>query len=138
MDVAGVEADGRQAGADLIHEWCWPAEVCDCVARWPEIGEQRRGETSGTVEVATLEVVGVWAAVADVGAHVRERGKERAGFGGEGVVAAAAGAVEPPDLSVGMLLRQGMQHGEDRGNPDACADQQYGRVGLVEDERASR
>jgi hypothetical protein len=37
-----------------------------------------------------------------------------------------------------MLRRQRVEHGEDRGYPDAGADQQYGRVRLVEDEGASR
>ena len=79
---------------------------------------------------------GPWTAVADVGPHVWERSEQRAGLGGEGVVAAAACAVQPPDLSVGMLLRQRVEHGEDRGCPDAGADQQHGRVRLVEDEGA--
>jgi hypothetical protein len=123
VDVAGAEADRGQAGADLLHEWCWSAEVCLGVSRWLEFGEQRWGETTGAVEVTTFEVVWAWAAVADAGPHVWERSEERAGLRREGVVAAAACAVEPPDLSVGMLLRQRVEHGEDGGRPDANADQ---------------
>jgi hypothetical protein len=37
-----------------------------------------------------------------------------------------------------MLRCQRVEHREDRGCPDAGADQQYGRVALVEDEGSSR
>src|SRR5439155_6815330 len=100
VDLRGVEAEHGEGGADLLHELCWTAEVCVGVARWLEVGEQGGGETAGAVEVVTLQVSGSGAAVADVGADVRERREERAGLGGEGVVAAAACAVQPPDLSL--------------------------------------
>ena len=134
----GVEADRGQAGADLVHERRRPAQVCLGVAGRLELGEQRRGETACAVEVAAFEVVRAGTAVVDVGADVRERGEERAGLGGEGVVAAAACAVQPPDLPIGVLLRQRVEHGEDRGGADAGADQQDRRVGPVEDEGAAR
>ena len=59
-------------------------------------------------------------------------------LGGERVVAAAACAVQPPDLPVGMLLRERVQHGEHRGGADPGADQQDGGVATVEDEGAAR
>ena len=57
VDARGVDAHRRQTGADLVHERCRPAEVCLGVARWLELGEQRRGETARAVEVAAFEVV---------------------------------------------------------------------------------
>ena len=59
-------------------------------------------------------------------------------LGGEGLLTPAARAVQPPDLPVGMLLRQGVEHGHDRRGADAGADQQHGRMGPVEDEGAAR
>ena len=103
-----------------------------------ELDEQRRGETAGVVEVAAFDVVGARAAVADDGVHVRERCEERAGFGGEGVVAAAARAVQPPDLPLGVLLRERVEHGERWSGADARAHEQHGGLGAVEDEGAAR
>ena len=77
-------------------------------------------------------------AEAHVAPHVRERGEQRARLGRERQVAAAACAVEPPDLAAGMLRRQGVEHRQDRRRADAGADQQHGRAGLGEDEGASR
>ena len=54
------------------------------------------------------------------------------------MVLAAARAVQPPDLPLGTLLRQRLQHGEDRGGTDPGADQQQGRPRLVEEEGAAR
>jgi hypothetical protein len=126
------------AAPEVLHEWRRPAEVCVGVARWCELGEDRPGETPGPVVVPTFDVVGTWAAVADVGMHVWKRSEEPAGFGGERVVAPAARAMEPPDLSFAVFRGKRLEHGEDRGGADAGADQQYRRVGSVEDERASR
>jgi hypothetical protein len=53
------------------------------VSRWFEFGQQRRGETTGSVKVMTFEVFVTWAAVTDVGARVREGSEESAGLGGE-------------------------------------------------------
>ena len=53
------------------------------------------------------------------------------------MVASTARAVQPPDLPIGMLLRQCVKHGEDRRRADAGADQQHGRMRPVEDERAT-
>jgi hypothetical protein len=64
VDVGGVEADHGQAGADLFHERCRPAEVCLGVARWLELGEHRRGETAGAVEVAAFAVTRIGGASA--------------------------------------------------------------------------
>jgi len=60
------------------------------------------------------------------------------GFGGEGVVAAAARAVQPPDLAPGILVREHLKHGEDWRGTDAGADQEHRRLGVVEDEAAAR
>ena len=51
------------------------------------------------------------------------------------MLAAVAGAVQPPDLTLRVLRRQRVQHGEDGSGSDAGADQQDRRMGLVEDER---
>jgi hypothetical protein len=137
VDVGGVEADRGQAGAHLLNEWCRTAQVCLGLARWLELGEQRRGETAGAVVITAFAVVGTGSAVVDAGTNVRERSEERARLGGEGLVTVAACAVQPPDLPIGMLLRQGVKHGRDRRRADAGADQQQGRVRAVEDERAA-
>jgi hypothetical protein len=47
------------------------------------------------------------------------------------VVAVAARAVQPPDLALGVLLRERVEHGDDRRRPDPGADQQHRRVGLA-------
>jgi hypothetical protein len=54
------------------------------------------------------------------------------------MLVAVAGAVQPPDLSVRMLLRECLQHGENRGCANPSADQQHGRVRLIEAEGTSR
>ena len=59
-------------------------------------------------------------------------------LGGEGVVAAAACAVQPPDLPIGTFLRQCVKHGENRGGSDTRTDQQDRCIGWVEDEGAAR
>ena len=79
VDARGVDPHRRQAGADLVHERRRPAQVRLGIARWLELGEQRRGETARAVEVAAFEVVGAGTAVVDVRAGVRERGEERRG-----------------------------------------------------------
>ena len=56
----------------------------------------------------------------------------------ERVLVAAACALEPPIFSLGMLSRQLVEHGEDRGGADAGADQQHRRLRAVEDEGAAR
>jgi hypothetical protein len=43
------------------------------------------------------------------------------------VLAPVACAVQPPDLAIGMLLRQRLKHGENWGGTDPGADQQHGR-----------
>ena len=72
-----------------------------------------------------------------MGPCVRQRGEEGTGLGGERVLATVACAVQPPDLPVGALLRQCLKHGENGGGTDPGADQQHGRVRLIEDERAA-
>jgi hypothetical protein len=67
-----------------------------------------------------------------------ERSEEGASFGGEGVVAAAACAMQPPDLSLGTLVRQRVKHGEQWGSVDAGADQEHRCPGRVEDEGTAR
>ena len=91
----------------------------------------------GLIEVAALDVVGAGLAVVHVGLYVRERGEERPGLGRERMLAAVACAVQPPDLSVRVLLRECLKHGENGGGADPGADQQHGRVCLIEDEGAS-
>ena len=54
------------------------------------------------------------------------------------MLVAVAGALEPPDLPVGVLRRQRVEHGQHRSGADAGADQQNGRLRLVEDEGAAR
>jgi hypothetical protein len=60
-----------------------PAHVRLGVSRCFELEQQRRRETTGPVEVTTLEVFLSWAAVTDVDVHVREGREESAGLGGE-------------------------------------------------------
>ena len=74
------------------------------------------------VEVPAFAVVGAGAAVADVGVHVRERCEERSDLGREGLLAAAARAVQPPDLPLGVLLGERVEHREHRSGADARAD----------------
>jgi len=81
-----------------------------------------------------LEIVRIGTAVTHVGVYIRKRRDESPRLGGEGVVAATPCAVEPPDLSLGTLLRQRVKHGDDRCGTDTGADQQYGRLGAVENE----
>ena len=102
-----------------------------------QFGEHWRGQTTCTVEVAAFEIIRARAAVVDVGPYVRKRGEEGAGFGCERVLATVACAVQAPDLPVGGLLRQRLQHGENGGGTDPGADQQYGCLRLIEDERAA-
>ena len=45
-------------------------------------------------------------------------------------------AVQPPDVSVRVLPRQGLKHGHNRSGTDPGADEQYGPRRLVKDERA--
>src|SRR6188472_2870068 len=90
------------------------------------------------VEVTAFEVVRTGAAVVHLGAHIRERPEESPGLLCERVVAAAARAVQPPDLPIGMLLLQRVKHGENWGCTDPRADQQHGRMRPVEDEGATR
>ena len=92
---------------------------------------------SGAVEVAAFEVMRAGAAVVHVGLGVRQRGQQGPGLGGERVLGTVTCAVQPPDLAVGALLGQGLKHGDHGGGTDPGADQQYRRVRLVEDERAS-
>ena len=98
------------------------------------------GEPARAVEVAALDVVGAGAAVADVAcARSGATASSARASAANGVVAAAARAVQPPDLALGVLLRQRVQHGEHRRGADAGADQQHRRVGVgVEDEGAAR
>ena len=102
-----------------------------------QFGEHRRGETTCVVEVAAFEVLRAGAAVVDVRLRVRQRGDEGTGFDGERVFATIASAVQAPDLPVGGLLRQCLQHGENGGGADPGADQQEGCLRLIEDERAA-
>jgi hypothetical protein len=46
--------------------------------------------------------------------------------------------VQPPDLPIGVLLRQRLEHAENGCRADPGADQQHRRVRLIEDERATR
>jgi hypothetical protein len=69
-----------------------------------------------------------------VGLRVRQRGQESPGLCGERVLAAVAGALQPPDLSVRVLLRQRLQHREDGGGADPGADQQHRCICLIEEE----
>ena len=54
------------------------------------------------------------------------------------MLAGVAGAVQPPDLAIGVFVRQGPEHGEHRRRADAGADQEHRRGRLVEDERTPR
>src|SRR4051794_16494141 len=138
VDARGVDPHGGQAGADLVHERDRPAQVCLGASRRLELGEQRRGETTDVGEVAAFQVARAGTAVVHVRPHVRQRSKQRTRLGGEGVVATAARALQPPDLAFGVFSGERVEHGEDGGGPDAGADQQHRRVGAVEDEGASR
>ena len=90
------------------------------------------------VEVAAFDVVGGGTAIADVDVYVRERSEQGASFGGEGLIAAAACAMQPPDLSLGMLVRQRVKHGEQWSRADAGADQEHWPARRVEDEGTAR
>ena len=92
-DLRREQPQRRQTRADLVHEGCGPADVCLGVRRRLLVGQQRRGEVSRAGEVAALEVIRTGAAVVHVGPHVRQRGEESPGLGGERVLAAVAGAV---------------------------------------------
>src|SRR4051812_44452930 len=86
----------------------------------------------------SLDIVRSGVTEVHVSAHVWERGEKLRALGRERVVAAAACAVQPPDLPVGIPGGQRVQHGEDWRRPDPGTDQQYRRLGLVEDEGAAR
>src|SRR3954470_17384455 len=72
---------------------------------------------SCAVEVAAFEIVRVGPAVGHVAADVPERRDEAAGLRGERVLAAAARAVQPPDLALGTFLCERAEHGENRVAP---------------------
>jgi hypothetical protein len=123
--------------ADVVHEGCGPTHVDLGIGRRLKFGEQRRGETSRAVEVAAFEVIWVGAAVVHLGPCVRQRREAGTGLGGERVLATVTRPVQAPNLSIGPFLRQCLQHGENGSGTNSGADQQHGRVRLIEDERAA-
>src|SRR6202034_763553 len=62
-------------------------------------------------------------AVEDVLAGVRECRQQVAGLGGQSVLIPAARRVQPPDLTLGFLGGELVQHGEHWGCPDPGRDQ---------------
>ena len=89
------------------------------------------------VEVDAGPVTRSRVAVADEPVRVGEQGEKVVDLGGEAVLGAAAGAVEPPDLSWRSFLGQGVQHGEHRRGAHAGTDQDHGPIAWPEHEGAS-
>src|SRR5262249_16232178 len=77
-------------------------------------------------------------AVADVGTYVWQRREKAAHLGGERMFAAAACAVQPPDLSLGTLVRQRVKHGEQWRRADARTDEKHGAALRLADEGSRR
>ena len=102
------------------------------------MGQQRRGKATNGVEIATFEIVRIRVAVTDVDPDARKRSEKRPRLAGEGVLPTVTSALKPPDLPVGVLLGQRMEHCQDRGCPDAGTDEQHRRLRPIEDEGATR
>src|SRR3954453_11674786 len=83
VNTGGLEAQGCQSRAYLLHERRWATYVCVGGARRVEIGEHGGRQMARGVEVLGLAVVSGWAAVADVGTRVGKRSEKRASLGGE-------------------------------------------------------
>src|SRR5262249_61527037 len=64
-------------------------------------------------------------------------GEQGVRLGGQGVFTGAAGAVDPPDLALAAGVRELVQHGQDRCDPDAGRDEQDRAGAVVEDEVAA-
>jgi hypothetical protein len=137
-DAGRLDAARGQGGGDIRHERGRPAQVGIGIAGQVQGGQDRRRQASGRVIVGALEVIRARAAVADVPVRAGQRGQQGAGFGGERLIGAAAGAVQPPDVPAGPGRGQRVQHGQHRCRADTRADQQDRRLARAQGEGAAR
>ena len=128
-----------QPGGQPVEERRRPAEVVLGVARDAERGERVRVDAALGVVVAAEHVARLGPAVEHVQAPVREPPDQLADLLAERVLAAVAGAVDPPDVALRPLGRERVQHREHGRRADAGAQQRDGAAaGAVEHERPAR
>ena len=138
MDAIGRDAQCAEAGREVAHELGRSAEIEVAVLRHIELLEQVLIQMSGAVEIDRGTIAGIGRAVADMTVMVRKPAQEFARLGGEGMLSAVAGAVQPPDLSQRCFSSKSMEHRENRRHADAGAQQDNGPRGLLQREAAAR
>src|SRR5262249_8898523 len=113
MKAVRGHARAREFGNDTAHKSGRAANVEIRVARHAQSVECVNVDASDAVEIDSRPIGRPWHSVTNVAAARGQGLEERAYLRRKWMLAAVAGAVNPPDLSRRSLGGQGVQHGED-------------------------
>jgi len=123
---------------ETAHKRGWTADVKVRIGRDAHFLEHVHPHAPRPVEIDSRPIGWLWRTVT---MWLRLPGKvfeEIAHLRRKWMLAAVAGAVNPPDLSPSLLGGQCVKHREDRGGADAGADKDHGALALPQRKAAAR
>src|SRR5215469_14991210 len=127
-EILGVQAvTGDPPACKTIgqptHKRGWTTDVEVRIGRDAYFLEHGHADAPHLVEIDTRPIGWHWRTVTNVAAASGQGPEEFARHCRKWMLAAVAGAVNPPSLSPSLLGAECVQHSEDRGDADAGADQ---------------
>src|SRR5215472_8314844 len=135
--VTGKYTAGK-AVDETAHKRGWTADVEVRIGRDADFLERAHLHAPHVIEIDSRPVGWLWRTVTNVAAACGQALEELAHLRRKWMLAAVARAVDPPNLSPGLLGGECVQHGEDWGGADAGADKDHGTLALSQREAAAR
>src|SRR5262249_49487841 len=120
------------------HKRGWTADVKVRIGRDTNFLEHLHAHAPHRVEIDSRPIGWLWRTVTNVAVASGQGLEELAHLRRKWMLAAVAGAVNPPNLSPRSLGGQCVQHSEDGGGADAGADKDHGTIALPQRKAAAR
>src|SRR5208337_5680865 len=142
-EILGVQAvtddpPACKAVDETAHKRGWTADVEVRIGRDAHFLEHVHAHAPHPIEIDSRPIAWHWRTVTNVAAASGQGLEKLAHLRRKWMLAAVAGAVNPPNLSPSLLGGQCVQHSEDWGQAHAGADKDHGTLVLPQRKAAAR